>query len=93
MFWGASSIETSRVSNRLSMKSAERVLISQGRKLSLTKINKNSLVKSFHKLIFYNVIKLSAIINIFLCIRTYPSIFELLSAQGTPRVDHLFFFK
>lgn len=88
MFWGATSVETSRVSNSLSMKSAERVLISQGRKLSLTKINKNSLVKSFHKLIFfYNVIKLSAIINIFLCIRTHPSIFEILSSQETPSLD------
>lgn len=52
MCQGASSIETVRVSNSLSAESAERVLISQVRELRLAKINKNSLAKSFHKLIF-----------------------------------------
>jgi len=52
MCWRASSIETSRVSNSLSAKSTERMLISQVRKLRLAKINKNSLVKSFYELIF-----------------------------------------
>lgn len=68
MFWGATSVETSRVSNSLSMKSAERVLISQGRKLSLTKINKNSLVKSFHKLIFFIMLSNYLLLSISSCV-------------------------
>lgn len=68
MFWGATSVETSRVSNSLSMKSAERVLISQGRKLSLTKINKNSLVKSFHKLFFFIMLSNYLLLSISSCV-------------------------
>lgn len=45
MCWGVSLGERGRISNNLSAKSAERVLISQVRTLMLAKVNNNTLIK------------------------------------------------